>query len=100
MALPPYIPTCIRDPPGPYHFPPPDRPLRIQIDGPLVAIKRLLPHIDWQTDLLDLPILREGGVELANLAFRKIYRRDVYPENPNDLVVRDEYTGFQQKWVV
>lgn len=96
MALPLYVPACIRSPQGPYRFPSPEKPLRIQIEGPLIAIKRLLPHIDWKLDQFDPPFPRPGGPELAKLAFQKIYGRDVCPGIPNDLVVRDEYLGWVQ----
>jgi hypothetical protein len=35
-----------------------------------------------------------GGPELAKLAFKTIYYREVEPDVPRDMVIRDEYTGW------
>jgi hypothetical protein len=94
MALPLYIPHCIHTPASQYHLPPADQPLRIQIEGPLIAIRRLLPHIPWRLDLADRTIPQPAGPELARLTYQKLYGRDVCPEVPGDLVVRDEYLGW------
>ncbi|GAB1215659.1 hypothetical protein ATERTT37_004851 [Aspergillus terreus] len=93
MALPLYIPLCMHTPPGKHHFPPLDKPLRIQIEGPLVAIQRLLPDISWRLDLPDQTFPQPAGPELARLAYQKIYGRDVCLEVSGDLLVRDEYLG-------
>ena len=94
MALPLYIPPCIHTPPGQYHFPPPDQPLRIQSEGPLIAMQRLLPHIPWHLDVLDRTFPQPAGPELARLTYGRIYGREVCLETPGDLVVRDEYLGW------
>lgn len=94
MALPLYIPRCIHISPGQYHFPPLNQPLRIQIEGPLIAIKRLLPHIPWRLGLRDRMFPQPAGPELARLTYRTIYGRDSCLEVPGDLVVRDEYLGW------
>jgi hypothetical protein len=83
MALPLYIPLCIHTPAGRYALPSFDQPLRIQIEGPLIAIQRLLP---------DIPQL--AGQELARLTYQTIYGRDVCLEVPGDLVVQDEYLAW------
>lgn len=94
MALPFYIPHCIHTPAGQYHFPPPHQPLRIQTEGPLIAIQRLLPHIPWRLGLFDRMFPQPAGPELARLAYQKIYGSDVSLDVPGHLVVRDEYLGW------
>ena len=80
--------------PGRYHLPPPNQPLRIQIEGPLIAIQRLLPYIQWHLKFLDRPFPQAAGPELARLTYQVIYGQDVRPEVPGDLAVRDEYLGW------
>ena len=94
MALELYIPPCINSPAHPHHPPPLEKPLRIQIDGPLVAIQRLLPDMTWPVDALDRVFPLPGGPGLARLAYRTVYGREVRPEHPGDMVVRDEYLGW------
>lgn len=94
MALPLHIPRCVHTPAGQYHLPPPDQPLRIQIEGPLVAIQRLLPHTPWLLDPLDQQFPQPAGPELARLTYQAMYGRDFRPEIPGDLVVQDEYLGW------
>lgn len=94
MAFELHIPPCICTPAHPFHPPPLEKPLRIQIDGPLVAIERLLPGISWHTDPLSPVFPQRAGPELAELAYRAIYKRNVRPEFVDDLVVRDEYLGW------
>lgn len=93
MALPLYIPPCFRTPTGPYHLPSFEKPLRIQIEGPLVAIQRLILPASWHLDVVTLKFPQMAGPELARLTYRTIYGRDVRPEVLGDLVVRDEYLG-------
>ncbi|CAG8918339.1 unnamed protein product [Penicillium salamii] len=87
-ALPLYIPPlCLANPPHRFHFPSAEQPLRIQIEGPLIALQKLLPGVSWHVPhSFPLP----GGPKLAELAFRAIYNRNVRPEIPMDMVVRDE----------
>lgn len=94
MALPLHIPHCVHTPAGQYHLPPPDKPLRIQIEGPLVAIQRLLPYTPWLLDPLNQKFPQPVGPELARLTYQAVYGRDVRPEVPCDLVVQDEYLGW------
>ncbi|RAL08923.1 uncharacterized protein BO97DRAFT_472824 [Aspergillus homomorphus CBS 101889] len=94
MALPLFIPPCIRTPRGQYHLPPPDKPLRVQIEGPLVAIKKLLPHISWCLSLQNRTFPQPAGPELARLTYRAVYGQDVSSEVSGDLVVRDESLGW------
>ncbi|KAI1934863.1 hypothetical protein LOZ12_006140 [Ophidiomyces ophidiicola] len=92
MALPLYIPPCIQTPARPYHFPAPDKPLRIRIEGPTAAIERLLPNTPWRLELANQQFPQPAGPELARLAFQTIYGRDVTPDS---LAVRHEYL----RWV-
>ncbi|KAK4104119.1 hypothetical protein N658DRAFT_243404 [Parathielavia hyrcaniae] len=96
MAFALHIPPCtvFCTPAHPLHPPPLEKPLRIQIEGPVVAIRMLLPGISWHTDPLSLVIPQRAGPELAKLAYRVIYGRHVRPEFANDQVVRDEYLGW------
>lgn len=94
MALPLHIPPCIHSPASQYHFPPSDKPLRIQIEGPSTTIERLLPQIPWNLSHHDRSFPQPAGHELARLAYQAIYRRDIRPDVPGDLVVQDEYLGW------
>lgn len=91
-ALPLYIlPSCLAKPPHRFHFPSEAQPLRIQIEGPLIALQKLLPEVSWHVpQSFPLP----GGPKLAELAFRAIYHRNVCLDIPGDMVVRDEYKGL------
>ncbi|KAH8750215.1 hypothetical protein F5883DRAFT_435311, partial [Diaporthe sp. PMI_573] len=71
-------------------------PLRIQIEGPLISIQKLLPTASGIIDVMSVKFPQPVGPELAGLAFRKIYNRDSFPEVPGDMVVLDEYLG----WVI
>ncbi|KAG8670690.1 hypothetical protein FPOAC1_010123 [Fusarium poae] len=85
-------------PAHPRHPPPIDQPLRIQIEGPLNSINKLLPGVDWQLEGgVFRPPLQAAGPELARVTFRTIYRHDVRPEVDGDMVVRDEYLGWVQE---
>lgn len=42
MAYKLHIPDCILEPHHPFHFPTPNKPLRIRIQGPLISIQRLI----------------------------------------------------------
>ncbi|KAK3933461.1 hypothetical protein QBC46DRAFT_368733 [Diplogelasinospora grovesii] len=95
MALPLHIPYCIHTPAHPFHLPPLDKPVRIQIEGPLVSIQRLLPEVPWHVDVCEPIFPQPAGPELAKLACRAIYGQDVRPHVENDLIVRDEYLGWQ-----
>ncbi|KAH6718727.1 hypothetical protein BKA61DRAFT_731297 [Leptodontidium sp. MPI-SDFR-AT-0119] len=93
-ALPLYIPPCLSNPPHHLHPPSLSQPLRIQIEGPLLALQKLLPEVSWHIPhhFPDFPLA--GGLKLAELAFRAIYHRDVRPDANGDMVVRDEYKGW------
>ncbi|KAM5450682.1 hypothetical protein MaudCBS49596_004213 [Microsporum audouinii] len=94
MPLQLYIPPCVHTPTGPYHFPPPEKPLRIQIEGPLVAIQRLFPDAPWHIDVANQIFPQPAGIELAKLTYQKIYGKDISLEIPGDMVLRDQYLGW------
>ena len=94
MAFKLHIPPCILTSAHPLRPPPLEKPLRIQIEGPIVAIQKLLPGISWHTNPLSLVFPQPAGPEIAKLAYRALYGRDVRPELANDVVVRDEYLGW------
>lgn len=85
------IPPCISSPAHAFHSPPPDTPLRLQIEGPVVAIENFLPGIPWQTDVRSLRFPQRVGPALARLAYRTVYERNACPDLEHDIVVRDEY---------
>ncbi|EPE32205.1 hypothetical protein GLAREA_07338 [Glarea lozoyensis ATCC 20868] len=64
------------------------------MEGPLIAIQRLLPKVSWHIENYDVPFPLSGGHELAKLAFREIYQRDVRADIVGGMIVRDEYTGW------
>lgn len=94
MALQLYIPPCISTPAHPLHLPARERPLRIQIEGPLVSIQKLLPEIPWHTDVFPLAFPQRAGTALAKLAYQTIYGQEARLDVVGDLVVRDEYLGW------
>ncbi|EFY84725.1 extracellular lipase, putative [Metarhizium acridum CQMa 102] len=87
------IPKCIQSPAHCFHPPPLDRPVRIQIEGPLVSIQKLLPEVPWHVDVHEKKF-QQAGAELAELTYRTIYGHDVRPFVENDMIVRDEYLGW------
>ncbi|KAH6658637.1 hypothetical protein BKA67DRAFT_512186 [Truncatella angustata] len=94
MALRLCIPECRRSPAHPLHPPVFEIPLRIQIEGPTIAIERLLPAISWHTnDVTNLEFPQPAGPALASLAFQAIYGRR---PKADDVVLQDEYLG----WIV
>lgn len=88
------IPPCVSGPAHPLHPPPLEKPLRIQIEGPVVAIQRLLPRITWHTSPSALVFPQPAGHELAKLAYQALFRREVRPNVANDVVMRNEYLGW------
>lgn len=105
MALKLYIPPCIHDRPHALHPPPLDRPLRVQIEGPLVSVQKLVPDYSWDLKVGTTDFPQPGGVALAKLAYQVLYGIDIRQEVVGDMVVRDEYLGWvmhgriPQKWV-
>ncbi|KAL1868549.1 hypothetical protein VTK73DRAFT_3605 [Phialemonium thermophilum] len=94
MALDLYIPPCLKNPAHPFHFPPLERPLGIQIEGPLISIQKLLPTSTWHVKAGSTDFPQPGGILLAKLTYRSLYGKDVRPDVAGDLVVRDEYLGW------
>lgn len=93
MSLQLHIPPCIHQPARPNHFPQPRQPIRIQIEGPLVSIEKLLPTIEWQTNIKHQEFPQPAGPALARLTFAALYGTVPHED---EVVVRDEYLG----WVV
>jgi hypothetical protein len=96
MALELYIPPCIDQPAHPLHLPHLERPLRINIEGPLVSIQKLLPDIEWILENSKPMFPQPAGPALAQLTYETIYQRAFDPEESNEVKVRDEYMG----WIV
>ncbi|KAI3328053.1 hypothetical protein HD806DRAFT_484866 [Xylariaceae sp. AK1471] len=91
MAYKLFIPPCICNPPHPNHPPPPEKPLRIQIDGPTVAIERLFSENLWNMGEFSPKFPQPAAAHLAKLTHQAIY-----PEqhvSADDMIVRDEYLG-------
>jgi len=83
MALELCIRPCIHKPPL-CHAPPPDKPLRIHIQGPLETIQKLLRNVSWHPIG---PFPQPGGLKLASLTHQKLYRGRSFTAP----AVRDEY---------
>ena len=93
MALKLHIPSCIRTPAHCFHPPPFGEPMRIQIEGPLTCVEKLLPGIKWHLELSPaFPQL--AGPLLAELAYKAIYQVESIGKSGHSLVVRDEYLGW------
>ena len=93
-ALPLHIPPCVTTPPHRFHLPPPEQPLRVHTEGPLLALQRLLPEVSWHLTTHSPEFPMSGGPKLAELVFQNIYGRKVQPDVAGDMVVRDEYKGW------
>ncbi|KAI1130333.1 hypothetical protein F5Y10DRAFT_235892 [Nemania abortiva] len=96
MAYKLHIPPCICNPAHPHHPPPKDKPLRIDIGGPLVAIQKLLPESSWNMDSKTAKFPQSAAPDLARLMYQALYGQDVGLELANDMVIRDEWL----RWVV
>ncbi|KAI0886747.1 uncharacterized protein GGS22DRAFT_186820 [Annulohypoxylon maeteangense] len=86
-----YIPSCILEPPHCHHPPPPDKPLRIRIQGPLETIEKLLPNESWYPVG---PFPQPGGIKLADLTHRTLYGEGW---DNAAIAVRDEYNAWVMK---
>ena len=91
MALELFIPPCIHNPRHCLHPPPLTRPLRIQIQGPLESIQKLLPKITWDK-IVRSP--QPGGLELASLTLRALYSEEGLKDADSIPAVRDEYLAW------
>lgn len=94
MALELYIPPCIHNPRHPHHPPPPDKPLRIQIQGPLECVQKLLPNIEFYTKNFQYTFPQPAGPRLARLVLEKLYGQEVLEGIEDPVVVRDEYLAW------
>lgn len=89
------IHPCVANPRHHHHPPPEDKPLRVQVEGPLSAIQKLCPGIQWHTRLVNHPFPQPAGPLLARCAFEKIYgHQPSAEEGSRDLVLRGEYIGW------
>jgi hypothetical protein len=69
-------------------------PLRLQVEGPLVSIQKLLPNVPWHIDACNPIFPQPAGPKLADLTYRAIYGNEILPDIENHLIVRDEYLGW------
>ncbi|KAK1526749.1 hypothetical protein CPAR01_13277, partial [Colletotrichum paranaense] len=76
------------------HLPDIERPLRISIEGPRQSIRKLIPSAVCDTRNFDGKFPQEAGPALAALTFRHVYGVSVRSHVPGDMVVRDEYIGW------
>ena len=90
MALELFIPPCIHHPCRGLHPPAATRPLRIQIQGPLESIQKLLPKTSWHEIV---PFPQPGGLELATLTHKALYGQEGL-EADDVPTVRDEYLAW------
>lgn len=94
MALRLYIPPCMHNPAHVFHSPPLDRPLRVQIEGPLVSVQKLVPEYSWKLKVGTTEFPQPGGEALAKLAYRALYGIEIREEIVGDMIIRDEYLGW------
>jgi hypothetical protein len=87
------IPPCISIPAHPLHFPSLDRPLRVQIAGPLASLMALLPDLKTTVDKgINSSFLPKAlGLQFARMVYRKLYQREVQPEIVGDLELRNQF---------
>jgi hypothetical protein len=90
MALELFIPPCIHTPRHEDHPPSPYKPLRVEIQGPLETIQKLLPDISWHPVK---PFPQPGGQALASLVHRSLYGDDLHFSH-NKLPIRHEYLAW------
>jgi hypothetical protein len=91
MALNLSIPPCIYEPPHANHPPLPHKPLRINIQGPLETIQKLLPNTVWHP-LKSFP--QPAGQILANLTHQALYQEDDACTIECNVPIRYEYLSW------
>lgn len=97
MALKLHIPPCICTPAHPFHLPPWEKPLRIQIGGSPASIEQLLPDVPLIIGRPDTMVFPQSvGPELAKLTYQALYGRAASDQVPGDFVIRDEYLGWER----
>lgn len=89
------LPQCQENPAHLNHPPPPEKPLRIQIEGDLKYLDKLfLGGIKiTQPDVNDdRPVdFAEPCLELVQMTFKLLYGRNPDPDNPLDMIPRHQY---------
>jgi hypothetical protein len=73
MALKLAMLLCIHNPPHQDHFPPLHKPLRIETQGPLETIQKVLVDVVWHSLK---PFLQPVGRTLESLTRQTLYRDD------------------------
>lgn len=69
-----FVPVCVEQPSHPNHPPPAEKPLRVSVMGPLYAIQKMFPEVNWPGEISpDRSVLVEAGTHLSNLVFSTIY---------------------------
>ena len=91
MSLDLYIPPCTLNPAHPNHPPPLDKPLRIQIQGPLESIQKVLPDLPWHTNHRSRSFPQPAAPKLASATYQALYGTQGGSSN---LIVRDEYMAW------
>lgn len=61
------IPPCTLNPSHQNHFPTLDKPLRVQIEGPLTAIQKLLGDVEWSLTIANRKISTAGSRRTSSL---------------------------------
>ncbi|KND86529.1 hypothetical protein TOPH_08823 [Tolypocladium ophioglossoides CBS 100239] len=99
MALGLHIPPCVCNPPHIFHPPTLDRPLRIQIEGPLACVRKLLPESQWPSSNTIFPMTfpLPASLELARLVYRTIYGHEARSHVAGDLLMRADGLGWRSK---
>uniref|UniRef100_A0A8H7NBJ9 Uncharacterized protein n=1 Tax=Bionectria ochroleuca TaxID=29856 RepID=A0A8H7NBJ9_BIOOC len=77
MALELYIPPCLHVPVHPKHPPSVEKPLRIQIEGPLISIQKLVPEAQWHIDIFNEVFPQPAGPFTRKLSVSKTRSRSL-----------------------
>jgi hypothetical protein len=91
MALKLFIPPCIHNLRHKNHPPPPRQPLRVEVQGSLETIQKLLPDVAWHP-LKSFP--QPGGRALASLIHQSLHGGDGLCSSKSELSVRHEYLAW------
>ncbi|KAF2418405.1 hypothetical protein EJ08DRAFT_599542 [Tothia fuscella] len=92
MALPLHIHPCVCIPVHENHPPPSDKPLRIQIQGPLESVQKLVPDATWHTKNFVYKFPQSAGPRLAKITSQALYGQET--SQRQEPIVRDEYLAW------